>query len=215
MTGQDELLQYIAKQQHSLTEKQKQIIIAAIEIFSEKGYASTSTSEIAKRAGVAEGTIFRHFKTKKDLLQSIIAPILTNTIAPFIIDDLNKVLNQQFDHFEDFLREMLSNRIEFFRENKKLLKILIQEIPFHHELREQFMEHIGKIVASRFRAVILYFQEKGEIINIPYYSVIRFIGSTLIGYIFADFLIVPDNKWNKEEEIERTISFIIKGLAPS
>lgn len=48
-----------------LSEKQIKILEAAIEIFAEKGYASTSTSEIAKRAGVAEGTIFRHYKTKK------------------------------------------------------------------------------------------------------------------------------------------------------
>lgn len=51
--------------EEGLTEKQKKIIIAAIESFSEKGYAATSTSEIAKKAGVAEGTIFRHYKTKK------------------------------------------------------------------------------------------------------------------------------------------------------
>lgn len=48
-----------------LTPKQAKILQAAVEIFAEKGYAATSTSEIAKRAGVAEGTIFRHYKTKK------------------------------------------------------------------------------------------------------------------------------------------------------
>src|SRR5690554_2141452 len=53
-----------------MTEKQSRIIQAAVEIFSEKGYAASSTSEIAQKAGVAEGTIFRHYKTKKDLLMS-------------------------------------------------------------------------------------------------------------------------------------------------
>ena len=40
-------------------------ILEAVDMFGEKGYASTSTSEIAKRAGVAEGTIFRYYKTKR------------------------------------------------------------------------------------------------------------------------------------------------------
>ena len=55
-----------------LTEKQKKIIVSAIQSFAEKGYSATSTSEIAKKAGVAEGTIFRHYKTKKDLLLAIV-----------------------------------------------------------------------------------------------------------------------------------------------
>ena len=48
-----------------LTEKQKRIVQAAIESFAEKGFSATSTNEIAQKAGVAEGTIFRHYKTKK------------------------------------------------------------------------------------------------------------------------------------------------------
>ena len=39
----------------NFTAKQKLIIIAAIEVFAEKGYAAASTKEIALRAGVAEG----------------------------------------------------------------------------------------------------------------------------------------------------------------
>ena len=54
-----------------MTEKQINILSAAIELFSEKGYEATATSEIAKKAKVAEGTIFRYYKTKKELLFAI------------------------------------------------------------------------------------------------------------------------------------------------
>ena len=40
------------------TEKQRRILEAAVEVFAERGFAGTPTAEIAKRAGVAEGTIF-------------------------------------------------------------------------------------------------------------------------------------------------------------
>src|SRR3982074_1256888 len=46
------------------------ILDAAEVVFSEKG-ASASTEEVASRAGVAIGTVFRHFPTKKDLLRAI------------------------------------------------------------------------------------------------------------------------------------------------
>src|SRR5690606_26788480 len=73
------------------TEKQVKILEAAVDIFSEKGYAATSTSEIAQKAGVAEGTIFKHYKTKKDLLLSIAGPIVAKVFAPFLMRDFAKI----------------------------------------------------------------------------------------------------------------------------
>ena len=52
--------------QDGMTEKQLNILSAAIELFSEKGYEATATSEIAKKAKVAEGTIFSTTKLKKN-----------------------------------------------------------------------------------------------------------------------------------------------------
>ena len=46
------------------TKKQEAIVEAAIKLFAEKGYANTSTAEIAKVAEVSEGTIFKHYRTK-------------------------------------------------------------------------------------------------------------------------------------------------------
>lgn len=55
-----------------MTEKQENIINAALKLFAEEGYKSTSTSKVAKEAGVSEGLIFRHFGNKDGLLKAII-----------------------------------------------------------------------------------------------------------------------------------------------
>ena len=54
-----------------MTDKQKNILKAALILFAEQGYAATSTSKVAKEAGVSEGLIFRHFENKKGLLNAI------------------------------------------------------------------------------------------------------------------------------------------------
>jgi AcrR family transcriptional regulator len=51
------------------------ILAAAEEVFGERG-ASASTEEVASRAGVAIGTVFRHFPTKNDLLRAIMKDLL-------------------------------------------------------------------------------------------------------------------------------------------
>ena len=55
-----------------MTEKQQKILTAALHLFAKQGYASTSTSKVAKEAGVSEGLIFRHFENKDGLLQAIL-----------------------------------------------------------------------------------------------------------------------------------------------
>ncbi len=209
---QETSLEQLFVNDDSLTEKQKKIIVAAIESFSEKGYAATSTNEIAKKAGVAEGTIFRHYKTKKELLLSITAPMMTKMIAPFVIMDINKVLENEYEHLEDFLRAMVKNRMEFVEKNLPLIKILLQEIPFHPDLRVQFIENIGKKVYARFFELVKYYQDKGEITDMEPTSIVRLVASSLIGYVTIHQLMSANPEWNAEKELENTIQYIKNGL---
>jgi AcrR family transcriptional regulator len=48
--------------------RKEAVIRAATELFARRGYSATPTSKIAQAAGVAEGTIFHHFKTKEGIL---------------------------------------------------------------------------------------------------------------------------------------------------
>ncbi|MFD2044198.1 TetR/AcrR family transcriptional regulator [Ornithinibacillus salinisoli] len=200
-------------QKQKLTEKQKGILSAATELFAEKGYAATSTSEIAKKAGVAEGTIFRHYKTKKELLISVVSPVMVKFLAPVIKRDLNKVLGQEFETFQDFIRAMIENRIEFVKKNLSLIRIVIQELPFHSDLKKQFMEHIGIDVFNQFRQIVKHYQDKGQIIEMYPDTIIRVMGSSIFSYIMARYVFIPEADWNDEEEIERILFILTNGIS--
>jgi len=49
----------------------QRLLRAALELFTAEGFQSTTTPEIAERAGVAEGTIYRHFSGKEHLLNEV------------------------------------------------------------------------------------------------------------------------------------------------
>ena len=49
-------------------EKRARILDAAVKVFAERGYFSSTVAEIARAAGVADGTIYLYFKSKDDLL---------------------------------------------------------------------------------------------------------------------------------------------------
>lgn len=58
-----------------MTARKKAIMREATRLFAEKGYDAVPVSEIARQAEVSEGAIFRHFKSKQDLLHSIFVNI--------------------------------------------------------------------------------------------------------------------------------------------
>jgi len=65
-------------------ERQKEIKIAVLQIIIAEGVKFVSTKNIAKHTGLSEGAIFRHFKTKRDIMISIIDDVSENMIDKLI-----------------------------------------------------------------------------------------------------------------------------------
>ena len=61
-------------------ETRDRILYAALEIFSDKGYDTSSISEICKKADITKGALYWHFKDKLDLYQQLIEEIIKGVI---------------------------------------------------------------------------------------------------------------------------------------
>ena len=62
----------------------ERLVVAAVDLFTEKGYDATTVAEIASRAGVTKSTFFRHFPDKRELLvagQQTLSRLLADGIA--------------------------------------------------------------------------------------------------------------------------------------
>src|SRR5580693_1862998 len=55
------------KREQNKERTRQRILRAALQLFKEKGLGRTTTKEISKKSGIAEGTLFNYFKTKEDL----------------------------------------------------------------------------------------------------------------------------------------------------
>jgi len=76
-------------------EKKRKIIDAAIKIFARNGYFNSRVSEIAKEAGVADGTIYIYFKSKEELLSAIFDEALN-----VFVEESKKMLEEITDPIE-------------------------------------------------------------------------------------------------------------------
>ena len=62
-------------------DKRERILAAAERVFAKRGFFAARVSEIAKDAGVADGTIYLYFRSKDDLLVSIFERVMSDAIA--------------------------------------------------------------------------------------------------------------------------------------
>lgn len=94
-----------------MPDKEKKILEAAITVISEKGFNASTTSEIAQMAGVAEGTIFRYFKTKRDILQGILIHLVNIVGEPLILESFKKILlNSDQKDLRSIIKALLKER---------------------------------------------------------------------------------------------------------
>src|SRR3954451_7430041 len=71
-------------------DKRERILRAAVKVFARNGFHATRVSEVAKAAGVADGTIYLYFKSKEELLVSLFDDRVSKLLA-FMQEELPKL----------------------------------------------------------------------------------------------------------------------------
>ncbi|AKP67340.1 TetR/AcrR family transcriptional regulator [Companilactobacillus ginsenosidimutans] len=199
---------------HGLTEKQLKIFKSAIQLFAAKGYSNTSTKEIADNAGVSEGSIFKKFKNKEELLFSILNPLSRN-ILPKIVNEFSKeTLQTHYPTVHDFVATLMNNRNIFVKNNLNVVKIFVDEFIYDLRIREKMVKAIPYEYMKSFNDVSNDLKKRKLMVNWDNTEIFRFIFSALFGYIAEHYLIFPDMKFNEDKELDHTIKFVTKGLTP-
>jgi len=122
------------------TDTETKILKAALHLFAQRGYSGTTTKDLAQSAGVAEGTLFRHFENKKAILVAVASQGWVE-----ILTDLLTELSEMGSY--KAIGQVMQRRMLNLRKNSDLMRVCFMEAQFHPELREQIQtEVIGKMI---------------------------------------------------------------------
>jgi len=128
--------------------RREQIIDAAIEVFADKGFYNAKVADVARAAGIADGTIYLYFKNKDDLLISLFETKMEHILERFA-STLNSTLSAQekLKHFVHLYFKMVEedqNLAQVFqvelRQSSKFLK------DYHNQKFIDFLNVIGQII---------------------------------------------------------------------
>lgn len=193
------------------TEKQQRIVEAAIRLFAEKGYSNTSTAEIAKAADVSEASIFKQYGTKDKLLLSLVVPYIKE-MFPYEADEtMNQVFSGAYSDFEAFLRALLKNRIAFITENRDIFLVLIKEIIYKEELKNELFPYIAEVAATRLTKIVELFQERDELADMPTRSILKLLFTVIGGFVASRFVLLNRESID-DEEVEDVVRMVLDGI---
>ena len=142
-------------------ERRQAIVDAAMEEFIARGFAATRLDDIAKRAGVAKGTIYLHFKDKEsmfeELIRTAIVPLVGRLQAPPPAGGTVRELVEGFAL--TFIREVVTTR------RGDIVRLIVAEGPRFPSIADFYYREVVSKGLAGMRAMIELGIARGEIAN--------------------------------------------------
>jgi AcrR family transcriptional regulator len=126
--------------------RQEQIKKAVLDIIADEGLHHISTRNLAKKIGLTEGAIFRHFRTKRDIIIGIMDDVTTDLIGSL------RNIALKSDKAEEKLFEYLCRNIKYLKENKGITILLFSEAT--HLGDKELKEKLNQILSEQKQFII-------------------------------------------------------------
>ncbi|MBN2032848.1 MAG: TetR/AcrR family transcriptional regulator [Deltaproteobacteria bacterium] len=192
--------------------QRKEMLAAALELFSEKGYHNVSMHDIAQKAEFAIGTLYKFFRNKEDLYKALVLEQ-----ADRFHEALTNAMKEPDDEIEK-LRNYVMAKGEIFRANISMIRLYFAETRgasfnvmagLDPEIRQRYHEFL-KSLASVFENGMR--RKLFKTISEPYYLAVALEGLTN-AFLFL-WLEAPE-RYPYPEDPDAILDILFKGLIAS
>jgi AcrR family transcriptional regulator len=168
--------------------RREAILAAALDEFSTRGFTATRLDDVAKRAGVAKGTIYLHFADKEalfqDIVRTMVVPVISNVEKMPPVDLPIRVFFEGMINM--FVHEIYGTR------RREVIRLVIAEVPRFPALAEFYYREVIERALTAVRARIARAAERGELPNdalvqFPQLLVAPFLLSVIWNGLFERF----------------------------
>lgn len=198
------------KKMENLTEKQKRVLQASLELFASQGFEATTSQQIAKRAGVSVGSVYHTFPTKQAILVAVLAPIFEGTMDTVANQFNDNTFGKGFESVEELVKVTIADRFYFADKNINVIRLMLGQIlvnsVFVEDLKKFFEQQAKQLVLP----TIVRLQAEQKIKNLPIEKILQILFYPLATYIGKRVLGI--NNMSLEEEIEFATEITIKTL---
>lgn len=190
-------------------QRRRAILKAAAKVFSEKGYHKTRISDIAARANMGHGTVYRFFKSKRELAAHVVG---ARGAAGFL-EMLGEKPLGDYDP-EDLLTAIGESYLGNMKERLPIVRFSITEVLSDKDLAKGYYDHLlVPLFAGLVRAMSV-FQKKGTFREIDPFMLSHLFYGMLFGYMYAQELLYGKDKtqMSKDKLIAQAVDVFLHGV---
>lgn len=173
--------------------KEQLILDAAIQVFAEKGYARATVKDIARHAGIADGTLYTHYPNKAALLLAILNRVNQTD------ERVEHFQQARPDDLESFIQGYFQQRLDIITpDSQAVLQILLSELPINPELRTRYREEITGPTFQVAEAALAHWQAAGAIETSDLPLTARALAALLLGSLVLRVIGDPvlEERWD-------------------
>jgi TetR/AcrR family fatty acid metabolism transcriptional regulator len=194
------------KQSPKKLQRKTEIVEAAVKVFAEKGFFKAKVSDVAKEAGIADGTVYLYFKNKEDLLIYLFENKMGHILMRF-----NSQLAESTDPIEK-MKLFFQIYFKIIKEDKKLAEVFQVELrqsakflkKYHNQKFIDFLNIIGDIIKQ---GKLDGFFKPELNINVTKILIFGALDETARQWILG-----ADSKYSLKEAVDHISSILITGL---
>jgi len=190
--------------------REEQILKAALEVFSEKGFGAATIPDIAGNAGLAVGSIYNYFPNKRELFVAVIRHFILNMPLMNLIDDLPN------GDFPTVFSRILQNRLNLLDSDEiSHIPFLMSEVQRDPGLKELWYTELLQPFLSKLENVYDFLGKSGEYRDINPAITVRIIGGTILGFLMLKIMEgenSPLNTMPREKVIAAMADFLLFGV---
>lgn len=139
------------KKMENLTEKQKKVLQASLELFASQGFEATTSQQIAKRAGVSVGSVYHTFPTKQAILVAVLAPIFEGTMDTVANQFNDNTFGKGFESVEELVKVTIADRFYFADKNINVIRLMLGQML----VNSVFVEDLKKFFEQQAKQLVL------------------------------------------------------------
>jgi len=173
----------LSKIEKKKKEKEKALLSAAFQLFTEKGIDNTSVSEIAKSAEMAKGTFYLYFKDKYEVQNCLIAHEANKIFEQANYQLNNRILEKAVESLEDCVVYLADNIIDQLNENPSLLRFISKNLSWGVFSSIRISDLDNRNCMDVFEALLAVSKKKYRQQELMIYMIVELINSTCYNVI--------------------------------
>lgn len=196
----------MARKRHA--ERAHDILAAARDVFAEHGYERASIADIAARAGIVEGTIYKHFDSKRELLYRVTAEVF----EPLLVRLTAEV--ESIDGAQNRLRFLVWRQLDHLTAHKGLSRVVIRAVRPHDDQYRDTVVGLQRRVSQLVAKILDDGIAAGELrADAP----VKMVRDTLLGTVehLVWKAVNSDAAFDARAAADQLVDVVLRGTAPS